>query len=118
APGPAAAQDSENPALTIRDATLAGDKSHTRLVLWFDGKPSPQWFLLRDPHRLVIDFARAQFNFDAATLGAQGLVSHSRYGNIEGDRSRIILSTTRPFLVDSLEVLDDEDGKGSRLIAD
>lgn len=119
AAGPAAAQAPEQaPGLTIREATLAGDKTHTRLVLWFDGKPVPQWFLLRDPHRLVIDFARTEFSFDSRKLAAQGLVAHVRYGGIEGDRSRLILSTTGPFLVDRIEVLENGDGKGSRLIAD
>lgn len=117
--GHAAAQEpAKTPALTIRDATLAGDKTHTRLVLWFDGKPVPQWFLLRDPHRLVIDFDRTRFAFDPRKLEAQGLVSGTRYGNIEGDRSRLILSTSGPFLVDGIEVQENEDGKGSRLIAD
>lgn len=104
--------------LRAHDSTLAGDQQHTRLVVRFDGKPEPSWFLLRDPHRLVIDFAETDFDLDPAGLKSQGLVSHVRYGNIRPGRSRMILTVPGPFTVDRVEVMKNETSPGSRLIVD
>src|SRR5690606_41798396 len=38
-----------------RNYRMAGDSSRTRIVVDFDREPNPRWFLLRNPHRLVVD---------------------------------------------------------------
>lgn len=108
----------EAPVFVARDPVIAGDAKHTRIVLRFDGKPDPQWFLLRDPSRLVIDFARTRFDLDPAKLAPQGLVAHVRYGNIQSGRSRFIVSASGPFSVEQVDVVANDDGDGSRLIVD
>ena len=41
---------------------MAGDAARTRIVMQFDREPEIKWLLLRDPHRLVIDFPEARFH--------------------------------------------------------
>src|SRR6187402_2544337 len=42
-------------ALEAHDYKMAGDATRMRVVINFDTEPDPKWFLLRGPHRLVID---------------------------------------------------------------
>lgn len=97
---------------------MAGDASRTRIVVHFDREPEIRWFLLRSPHRMVIDLPEAGFSFDAAELEPRGMVSGVGYGNLDEGRSRIILSFDGPFAVERLEVLENESNDGFRLVAD
>ena len=45
-------------------------------------EPDPKWFLLRGPHRLVIDLPKTKFAIDPKELKARGLVKNVRYGHI------------------------------------
>ncbi|HEU4986456.1 MAG TPA: N-acetylmuramoyl-L-alanine amidase [Rhizobiaceae bacterium] len=114
----AVAQETDSQRLRVYDYKMAGDSLHTRIVIWFDKKPEPKWFLLRDPHRLVIDFAGTAFDITPDDLKARGLVSHVRYGNVDSGRSRIILTAAGPFAVEKLEILENENSPGYRMIAD
>jgi N-acetylmuramoyl-L-alanine amidase len=97
---------------------MAGDASRMRVVMQFDSQPDPKWFLLRGPHRLVIDLPETAFSFDPKELKARGLVSNVRYGNIGEGRSRLILAATGPFTVERIDVLQNEKSSGYRLVAD
>ena len=66
--------------LVARDYKMAGDATHTRVVLNFDAEPDPRFFLLRAPHRLVIDLPETRFVLDPASLKERGLVKGVRYG--------------------------------------
>src|SRR5690606_13683149 len=114
----AVAQETDSQRLRVYDYKMAGDSLHTRIVIWFDKKPESKWFLLRDPHRLVIDFAGTAFDITPDDLKARGLVSHVRYGNVDSGRSRIILTAVGPFAVEKLEILENENSPGYRMIAD
>ena len=46
--------------LEAKDYKMAGDASHMRIVMNFDSEPDPKWFLLRGPHRLVIDLPETE----------------------------------------------------------
>ena len=97
---------------------MAGDATATRIVMNFDREPEPNWFLLRSPHRLVIDLPETRFGFDALDLKARGLVEGVRYGQIEEGRSRLIVTAKGPFSVAKLEILANESSPGYRLVAD
>ena len=62
---------------------MAGDAARTRIVVHFDREPEMRWFLLRSPHRMVIDLPEAGFSFDEAELEPRGMVSEVRYGNLD-----------------------------------
>ena len=104
--------------LAAHDYKMAGDASHMRIVLNFDKEPEPRWFLLRGPHRLVIDLPETQFSVDAKELKARGLIKGVRYGRLGEGQSRLILTSRGPFTVERVDVLKNEDSPGYRLVAD
>lgn len=115
---PAAQAAPEGGALKAYDYKMAGDRNHTRVVLRFDREPDPEWFLLRDPHRLVVDLSETDFDVESDDLESRGLISHVRYGRIEAGRSRMILTADAPFAVDGVEVIENETSSGYRMIVD
>lgn len=102
--------------LEARGYRIAGDATRVRMLLDFDRKPDFDWFILRAPHRLVIDLPETRFGIDPEETMARGLVSEVRYGEIGEGRSRIILAAKGPFAVESVEVLKNADGEGYRLV--
>ncbi|MCO5073639.1 MAG: N-acetylmuramoyl-L-alanine amidase [Rhizobiaceae bacterium] len=96
----------------------AGDANHVRVVLEFDREPEPRWFLLRSPHRLVIDLPTTQFRLDSKSLKPVGLIQNARFGSVGTDRSRLMISAKGPFSVDKIDVVKNEEGSGFRLAVD
>ena len=86
--------------LDARDYKMAGDALHTRLVLNFDGEPDPKFLLLRAPHRLVIDLPETRLVLDPRELKPRGLVAGVRYGNLDEQTSRLIITAKGPFTVE------------------
>jgi N-acetylmuramoyl-L-alanine amidase len=109
---PAAVADTP---LTASEFKMAGNATAMRVVLQFDREPNPRWFLLRGPHRLVMDLPDTNFFFDGKALKGRGLIRNVRYGPLNEGNSRLILSAKGPFAVDKVDVLADEAGKGYRL---
>jgi N-acetylmuramoyl-L-alanine amidase len=97
---------------------MAGDAARTRIVIHFDREPDIRWFLLRGPHRMVVDLPEAAFGFDEAELEPRGMVTDVRYGNLDQGRSRVILSFDGPFEIEKLDILENESAQGYRLVAD
>ena len=113
---PAAAAAGE--LLSAHGFKMAGDASRMRVVVHFDREPELRYMLMRDPHRLVIDMADAEFRFEEAALEARGMVSEVRHGNLGQGRSRILVSFDGAFSVTRFEVVENETGEGFRLVAD
>lgn len=114
----ATAEAGEGDLLRAKDFRMAGDVARTRIVLDYDKPFEPQWFLLRKPFRLVVDMPMTAFAIDPAATRATGLVSIVRYGRFDDARSRMILGGGSPFVVESIDVLKNEDGEGHRLAID
>lgn len=104
--------------LNARDFTTAGDGARTRVVIDFDGEPDPKWFLLRGPHRLVVDLPDTRLVFEPSSLKAKGLLRTIRYGRLDGGTSRLILGSKGPFVVKDFQVLPNEGGTGFRVAID
>ena len=96
----------------------AGDATAVRIVLEFDAEPEPRWFLLRSPHRLVVDLPQTEFHLEAQDLQPRGLLTSVRFGKVGESSSRLVLSTKGPIAVDRVDVLKNEDGEGYRLAID
>lgn len=94
---------------------VSGDRNHTQILIHFDREPEVKWFLLRAPHRLVIDLPESQFAFDDQALSPQGLVARVRYGLMSPGHSRIIFTMPGPFTIDDLSITKDESSPGYRL---
>lgn len=97
---------------------MAGDAARMRLLIRFDREPEPNWFLLRGPHRLVIDLPETNFAIEPQALKARGLIKGVRYGLIGEGRSRLIVTGKGPFEVEKLDVVQNENEPGYRLVAD
>lgn len=104
--------------LHARGYKMAGDAARMRVVVQFDQDPDFRWVLMRAPHRLVLEMPEAGFSFDEEALAPRGMVTAVQYGNIHNERSRIILSFDGPFEVERLDMIENEDGEGVRLVAD
>ncbi|MEW9808047.1 N-acetylmuramoyl-L-alanine amidase [Mesorhizobium sp. ZMM04-5] len=105
-------------ALEAHDFKMAGDEARMRVVVNFDSEPEPRWFLLRAPHRLVIDVPGARLAINPGDLKARGLVGNVRYGQVDAKTSRLIIEAKGPFVVDRLDILPNESSRGFRLVAD
>jgi N-acetylmuramoyl-L-alanine amidase len=103
---------------SARGYKMAGDALRTRIVMQFDREPDIRWFLLRDPHRLVVDLPETNFAIDPRELEPRGLITAVRYGNLGAGHSRMILSADGPFVVEKLSVIQNEQSAGFRLVAD
>jgi N-acetylmuramoyl-L-alanine amidase len=109
---------SQASALEAHDYKMAGDATHMRVVMNFDQEPEPRWFLLRSPYRLVIDLPRTSFAIDPKELKARGLIKNVRYGHINDKTSRLIIEAKGPFALDKVDIVQNEDSDGYRLMAD
>ena len=105
-------------ALQAHDYKMAGDATQMRVVMNFDREPEPRWFLLRSPHRLVIDLPKTRFALDPKALKPRGLISRVRYGDINDKTSRLIIEAKGPFAIDRIDILANETSSGYRLVAD
>lgn len=104
--------------LEVHSYKLAGDAMRTRIVVHFDREPELKWFLLRGPHRLVIDLPETSFRLDPRELKPHGLVAGVRYGNLGESQARIIVSSKGPFAVDRVDVVQNQGEPGWRMVAD
>jgi N-acetylmuramoyl-L-alanine amidase len=104
--------------LKAHDFLMAGDATRTRIVMQLDDNASFKWFLLRSPHRLVVDLPQTSFAIVPADLKPRGLVTNVRYGKISDDHSRMIFAVKGPFTVDGITVEKNESSPGFRLVAD
>jgi len=104
--------------VVLSEYLIAGDDSRVRIILHFDTKPDYSWFLLRSPHRLVLDLPRTDFGIDDDTVTRRGLVTDLRYGNMAETQSRMIFSAKGPFKIEDVTLVENEGGLGSRLVVD
>jgi N-acetylmuramoyl-L-alanine amidase len=104
--------------LQVRDYRMAGDAARMRIVVNFDRDPEFRWFVMKGPHRLVIDMPEAGFFLADADVAPRGMAASVDYGNLGSGRSRIIVSFDGPFAVERLEILANENDEGFRLVAD
>ncbi len=112
--GSAAAGD----AILAFGARIAGDDARTRIVIDLDRTPQFSVHYLANPTRVVVDLPATAFGFPAKDLEARGLFSDIRYGTMDEDSARIVLTATKPVKLVLAEVQPDEGGKGQRLVLD
>ncbi len=110
---PAAAGDAP---LAIVGWRAAGDRVKTRLVMEFDREAHATWFYLDQPHRLVVDLPDARLATGSDNLARAGLVSAIRFGSMSAGRTRLILTSDKPFIAERVDMV--RDGEGGRLTID
>ncbi|MBP2446325.1 N-acetylmuramoyl-L-alanine amidase [Rhizobium leguminosarum] len=99
-------------------ARIVGDDARTRIVIDFDREPRFSVHYIANPERIVIDLPATAFGFPAKDLAARGLFKDIRYGKMDEERARIVLTTAGPVKLALAKVQADEAGKGHRLVLD
>ena len=100
-------------------ARVAGDETRTRFVADLSAPVGFTVYVLPDPYRVVIDLPQVAFQLPAETGGnVRGLVSEYRYGPVSEGRSRIVLDTTGPVLIEKSFLLEPEAGQPARIVVD
>jgi len=99
-------------------ARIIGDDARTRIVIDFDRVPDFSVHYIANPERVVIDLPATAFGFPAGDLAARGLFKDIRYGKMDEDSARIVLTAKKPVKMEVAKVQEDEDGKGHRLVLD
>lgn len=99
-------------------ARVAGDRARTRIVVDFDRKPEFALHYMANPNRIVIDLPATAFGFSQDDFQPRGLFRDIRYGLMDGDSARIVLTMERPARMAIAEVQKDEASSGWRLVLD
>ncbi|MEM1288224.1 MAG: N-acetylmuramoyl-L-alanine amidase [Pseudomonadota bacterium] len=104
---------------TIEGARVAGDTDRTRLVFDFSGQVEPEFFVLSDPNRLIIDLPGTVFTDTAtATSDVRGLAGAMRMGAFAPGQGRVVVDLSAPAAVDEVLVLAALDDQPARLVVD
>ena len=112
---PAAAADAS---VLAYGARIAGDDARTRIVIDMDRAPTFTVHYLDNPVRVVVDLPSTAFGFPAGSLKPTGLFKDIRYGTMDADSARIVLTAKKPVKLVTAKVQADESGKGQRLVLD
>jgi N-acetylmuramoyl-L-alanine amidase len=100
-------------------ARVAGDELRTRFVADLSAPVGYTAYVLQNPYRVMIDLPQVSFDLPAdAGNRTQGLVSEYRFGQIDEGRSRIVLDTTGPVLIEKSFLLPPEAGQPARIVVD
>ena len=99
-------------------ARIVGDRARTRIVIEFDRRPEIAVRYIARPDRIVVDLPSTVFTFPAADLEARGLFRDIRFGSMDADSARLVLTAERPARLVSSDIVANEDGRGFRLVLD
>jgi len=100
-------------------ARLVGDKGRARLIVDFDSAVSYKTSVIKDPKRIVINLSKTVFSLNKdATDVPDSVVEAFRFGAIDPQNSRIVLSLSSPALIDSQRMKSLNDQDRHRLIVD
>ncbi len=106
------------PSMLAYGARIVGDDARTRIVIDFDRKPSFSIHYVTNPERIVIDLPATAFGFPPKDLPAKGLFKDIRYGAMDENSARIVLTPIKPVKIGMARSQADEDAKGFRLVLD
>ena len=98
-------------------AQLTGDDTRTRFTAELSYPVSYSVYVLSNPYRVLIDLPEVNFQFPDG-LGSLGLVAAYRYGAIEAGRSRIVIETEGPALIERSFIVKAKRGKPARIVVD
>lgn len=102
-----------------RTATLGGDDNRTQFVAGLSKAVKINIFTLADPYRVVVELPEVKFQLPQG-LGknGHGLVKTYRYGLYMAGKSRIVLETTGPVLVEKWNVIEAAANAPAHLVID
>jgi N-acetylmuramoyl-L-alanine amidase len=100
-------------------ARLGGNAVRTRFVVDLSVAVNFNAYVIPGPYRVVIDLQEVTFDLppDSGSVG-RGLVTAYRYGLMDQGRSRIVMETKGPVLIERAFVVEPEDGQPARIVID
>ena len=107
------------PLASITEARVAGDDARTRFVADLDRPVSYSVYVIDEPYRVVVDLPDVRFAMPPE-IGDQGrgLIIAYRFGQLAPGKSRIVMDTSGPVLIEKSFVLNPENGQPARIIID
>lgn len=107
------------PLASISAARIAGDEARTRFVADLDRPVSYSVYVIDEPYRVVVDLPDVLFAMPPE-IGdeGRGLIAAYRFGQLAPGKSRIVIDTTGPVLIEKSFVLNPENGQPARMIID
>jgi N-acetylmuramoyl-L-alanine amidase len=102
----------------VEGMRVVGDASRARIVVDVSQSPDLRWFLLRAPHRLVLELDDVEYLHEEAHAAPRGLITDISVTAAGGTRSRMIFTGDGPFVVETVDILENEDGNGHRIVVD
>jgi N-acetylmuramoyl-L-alanine amidase len=108
------------PAEAGPETTLGGDVARTRFLIGLSKPVDFQVTSLSHPNRVIVDIAETDLQLPPQPKEniAVGLVSSFRAGRSAPGKSRVVITVTRPVIVESAKVVPLKGGKGQRLALD
>ncbi|MGH6875057.1 MAG: N-acetylmuramoyl-L-alanine amidase [Aestuariivirgaceae bacterium] len=100
-------------------ARLGGNGIRTRFVVDLSVAVNFNAYVIPHPYRVVIDLQEVKFDLPPASGSeGRGLVTTYRYGLMDQGRSRIVMETKGPVLIEKAFVVDAEGGQPARIVID
>lgn len=107
------------PIASVSEARIAGDEARTRFVADLDRPVSYSVYVIDNPYRVVVDLPDVRFNMPPEIGDAgKGLIRAYRFGQLAPGKSRIVIDTIGPVLIEKSFVLNPENGQPARMIID
>lgn len=107
------------PIASVSEARIAGDEARTRFVADLDRPVSYSVYVIDNPYRVVVDLPDVRFNMppEIGDTG-KGLIRAYRFGQLAPGKSRIVIDTTGPVLIEKSFVLNPDNDQPARMIID
>lgn len=101
------------------DARIGGDLSRTRFVADLSAAVDFRAYTLADPYRVIVDLPEVKFLMPSGVGGkGKGLVGSFRFGLFAPGKSRVVIDTVEPVLIEKSFVRKAENGQPARLVLD
>jgi N-acetylmuramoyl-L-alanine amidase len=100
-------------------ARVGGNETRTRFVADISNPVSYSVYVLPDPYRVIIDMPDMSFDLPPG-IGkkVRGLVTEYRYGILEPGKSRIVIDTKGPVLIEKSFLVEAQAGQPARIVVD
>ncbi len=103
----------------IVEARIESNPEKTRFTAELNFAIGYNVYVLTNPYRVVVDIPDAIFNMPPGTGNAsQGLISGFRFGQLDDNRSRIVIDVTGPVLIENSYAVRAKKDRPARLIID
>ena len=100
-------------------ARVGGDDIRTRFVADLSRPVSYSVYVLSEPYRVLIDLPDVTFNLEPGSgEKTLGLIAEFRYGEVAPGRSRIVIDTAGPVLIEKSFIVEAKPGQPARIVVD